>query len=449
MNTLKHHNKTSLAVGSLFAFRMLGLFMLIPVFTVYADDLRGSTHTLVGIAFGIYGLSQALLQIPFGYFSDRFGRKPVITVGFIMFALGSLMGVLAHNIWTMILARTLQGAGAVGSSLIALLSDLTDDDKRTKAMAMIGMIIGLSFSIAMVLGPLVARYFGVQGIFFIIFCLALLGITMLHTVIPTPAKEVFHSDSEARPSLILKTLKNLDLLRLDIGIFFQHAIFTAMFYAIPLILEGQLRHQWLFYLPIVVLSFLAAVPLIIISEKKKKLKTVFLAAIAMLFLVQLLLMFFHLSLPYLSSLLFLFFVAFNVLEASLPSLVSKQAPLGSKGTAMGIYSTSQFLGIFIGGTTAGVLYHHFGAHAIFTACSVAAITWLLIATFMNDPNYLKTFVVPVDVNSREACRQKEANLRQHRGVVEAIISYSEKVAYIKADARENIDTEQLSRLINA
>ena len=220
-------------IAALFSFRMLGLFMLIPVFTVYANHLTAATPMLMGIALGSYGLSQGLLQIPFGMLSDRFGRKPIITIGLLLFACGSLLGAFSTSIYSMIIARTLQGTGAIGSVLIALLADLTPDEQRTKAMAVIGVSIGLSFSLAMVLSPAITHYFGLSGIFYLTSFLALLGLVLLHAVIPTPKKEPFHIDSEANPALFKEVLYNRHLQRLNLGIFCQHFILTATFFPSP------------------------------------------------------------------------------------------------------------------------------------------------------------------------------------------------------------------------
>ncbi len=410
--------------------------MLIPVFTLYAHDMTGANPMLIGIAFGIYGLTQACLQIPMGYLSDKMGRKPIITIGLVAFALGSLLGAFATSIWTLIAARALQGAGAIGSTLIALLADLTDDDKRTKSMAMLGMVIGLSFSIAMVLGPIFAHHFKLAGIFWFIFALALLGIILLHTVVPTPQKEVFHADSQPNKALFKQTFSNPDLKRLNVGIFCQHAIFTAMFYAIPLILATKSFAHWVFYLPIIVCSFVLAVPLIIIAEKKRKLRSVFLGSVTALVFIQVLLSFFHGIFWLFTLFLFIFFIAFNVLEASLPSLVTKQSPINSKGTAMGIYSTCQFLGIFVGGASSGFLYHHFDITAIFIFCGILGLMWLTAASSMTEPKYFKSVILPITINTPEQAILKERKLLEIKGIIEVNISIDEKVAYLKVDSND-------------
>lgn len=379
--------KNVLAIAAIFSFRMLGLFMLIPVFTIFAMQLQGATPALMGLALGSYGLSQGLLQMPFGMLSDRFGRKPILRIGLVLFVCGSLLGAFSHSIYTMILARTLQGTGAIGSVLIALIADLTPDKHRTKAMAVIGLTIGLSFGLAMVISPILTSYYGLAGIFYLTTFLALLGLVLLDTVIPTPKKESFHPENEANPSLLKSVIKNKQLLRLDAGIFLQHFILTCTFYVIPMLLEeqiknGQLAEQWHFYLPLMIFSFVIMLPFIMLAEKKGRMKSVFLAAVLLTSLSQWFLAFTNQSLFLFCALMFLYFVAFNILEATLPSLISKQAKASAKGTAMGVYSSCQFLGIFAGGVAAGILYQSVGKQGLFMVNGLMALFWFLLALSM-------------------------------------------------------------------
>lgn len=374
-------------IAAIFSFRMLGLFMLIPVFTIYAPSLKGATPYLIGLALGGYGLTQGLLQIPFGMLSDRFGRKPIIAIGLALFALGSIIGALTDSIYGMILARCFQGMGAIGSVLIALLADLTPDEQRTKSMAVIGMTIGLSFSLAMLISPYISRHYGLSAIFIVSVILALVALILLYLVIPTPKQERFHSESEANASLIAVVLKNSQLLRLDAGIFCQHFILTATFFAIPLLLQeqiklGHLSQQWHFYLPILFFSFVLMVPFIIFAEKKQKMKPVFLGAILLTALAQCCLVLFSQQWWTFCFTMFAYFLAFNFLEASLPSLISKLAASGAKGTAMGVYSSCQFLGIFAGGSMAGVLFLWQGNKGIFIFNAFVGLFWFLFALSM-------------------------------------------------------------------
>lgn len=382
MTTNNTYYISTLSISSIFAFRMLGLFMLLPVFSTYADELAGATHALMGLGFGIYGLTQALCQIPLGHLSDKIGRKPVIIIGLLLFALGSIICGQAHSIHTLILGRAIQGAGAIGSTLIALIADLTTTEQRTKSMALLGMIIGTSFTVAVVIGPIIARLFGFHGIFHCMTLLALLGILMTLFIIPTPAKETFHPDVSASRALFSEVLKNQHINYLNISIFCQHLIFAALFYAVPILLESHLKVYWHFYLPIMVLSFIFAVPLIIIGEKKKKFKQIFLLAIALVLISQILLIEQHSTLRSIGFALFIYFISFNALEASLPSSITKAVAANAKGTAMGIYSMSQFMGFFVGGTLAGHVYGLYQLNGIFSSISIIALFWLIISTFM-------------------------------------------------------------------
>jgi MFS family permease len=389
--------KTVFPIAAIFSFRMLGLFLLIPVFSIYAENLQDATPTLVGFALGIYGLTQGLFQMPFGMLSDKIGRKPMITIGLILFAAGSLLGALTHSIYGMIIARALQGTGAIGSVLIALLADLTSDTQRTKAMAVIGTSIGTSFSLAMVVSPALSHHFGLAGIFYLTTLLALFGIILLHLVIPTPINQHFHKDTETNPALLKQVVSNLQLQRLNIGIFCQHFILTATFFAIPFILRrqislGHISQQWHFYLPLMILSFLLMIPFIIMAERKKMMKNIFLFSVLTMTLAQLFLAYFYQNWLSLCGLMLIYFIAFNILEAALPSLVSKQANPNSKGTAMGIYSTSQFMGLFLGGALSGFLYQWDGSWVIFIINAILGFVWLMVSLSMKTSPFLNNSI---------------------------------------------------------
>ena len=439
-----------LPIATLFSFRMLGLFMLIPIFTIYANHLSDATPSLIGVALGSYGLSQGLLQMPFGMLSDRFGRKPMITIGLILFAIGSLWGALSTSIYGMIIARTLQGTGAIGSVLIALMADLTPDEQRSKAMAVIGVTIGLSFSLAMVLSPAITHLFGLSGIFYFTTLLAIVGLLLVHTVIPTPKKEPFHSDSEANPALFRRVLSNPHLQRLNIGIFCQHFILTSTFFAIPILLQqqmrwGHLREQWHFYLPLVVLSFLMMLPLLMLSERKGRLKPIFLIAVAITGLCQWALAFSYTHWLGIFGLMFGYFVVFNFLEASLPSLISKQASPDCKGTAMGIYSSSQFLGIFAGGVLAGMLYQYAGAKAIFITNGTLGLFWFIISCYIQPTMYQMTLILPYKASYGSEGHLKKA-LSTLRGIVDVVIAKDEHIIYLKV-IKEHYEEGSAERLL--
>ncbi len=440
---MKHSwSKTVFPIAAIFSFRMMGLFLLIPVFSIYAENLRSATPALVGFALGVYGLAQGLLQIPFGMLSDKVGRKPMIAIGLLLFALGSLLGAITHSIYGMILARTLQGTGAIGSVLIALLADLTPDEQRTKAMAVIGMTIGTSFSLAMIVSPALTHHFGLSGIFYLTALLAIAGIILLYLVIPKPVNERFHVDSETNPALFKQVVSNLQLQRLNVGIFCQHFILTATFFAIPFILrkqveQGHLSQQWHFYLPLMIISFILMIPFIILAEKKKRMKSVFISSVFIMTMTQLLLAYTFQNWMSLCALMLIYFIAFNILEAVLPSLVSKQANPNNKGTAMGIYSTSQFLGLFIGGALAGVLYQWNSSQGIFITNATLGIIWLLISLSMKSNVSFSTLILPSPWPEKN--EQIISQLLNAKGVIEVAFAEEERVIYLRVDRERYLE----------
>lgn len=427
-------SKTVFPIAALFSFRMLGLFLLIPVFTLYAADFKGATPALIGIALGSYGLSQGFLQIPFGLLSDRWGRKPIITMGLLLFMAGSLLGALSDSIYGIILARILQGTGAIGSVLIALLADLTPDESRTKAMAVIGMTIGLSFSLAMVLSPVFSQHYGLQGIFYLTALLALIGLVLLHLVIPNPLQERFHGDSETNPALFCTVITNKNLWSLNFGIFCQHFILTSTFFILPLILkyhieQKQLNQSWLFYLTLMFVAFVIMIPFIIYSERKNRAKAVFLGSVLSTVIAQTILIFIHTQWLSLCAMMLLYFVGFNILEALLPSQISKQAAPNSKGTAMGVYSTSQFLGIFAGGISAGFLYQWHQDKSIFIANALLSILWL-ISSIPLKMKSSSTLILSYPPEAHDS-EQLISSLLNLSGVKEVALAKDEAVIYLK------------------
>ena len=379
--------RAALSLAGIFSLRMLGLFMIYPVFALWARRLPDATEFSIGLALGVYGLTQALFQIPLGFLSDRLGRKRIIAAGLVLFASGSAVAALSHSIDGIILGRLLQGAGAVGSAVLALAADLTREEHRTKAMAIIGMTIGASFSLALVAGPILNRWIGVLGIFWLTAVLALLGIGVLYGLVPQPLVSSVHAEAEPVPALFKRVLTDRELLRLDFGIFVQHAILTASFLSVPFVLKQAgvaLHNQWFVYLPVLVVSVIFMVPLIIMADRGR-MKPIFLASVATLGVSQLLLLLGHGGLPVVIVALLLFFIAFNLLEASLPSLISRVAPAEAKGTALGIYSSSQFFGIFVGGALGGWLQGVWGLTGVFGLCAALTGLWLVVAIAMRPP----------------------------------------------------------------
>jgi len=431
--------RSALSLAVIFALRMLGLFMILPVFALYAEGLADVTPMLVGIAIGIYGLTQALLQIPFGMASDRLGRKPVIAAGLLIFAVGSAVAALADGIWGVIIGRALQGSGAVAAAVMALAADLTREEHRTKAMAVIGTSIGISFVAAMVLGPVLDELIGVAGLFWLIAIMALLGIAVLYLLVPTPRVSRQHRDAEAVPAQMGSMLRNGQLLRLDFGIFVLHLCLTASFVVLPLMLRDTgfaPRDHWMLYLPVMVLALAAMVPFIIVAEKRRRMKPILLGAIATLLLATAGFAAAPITLASLAGLMWVFFTAFNLLEASLPSLVSKTAPADAKGTAMGVYSSSQFLGAFAGGALGGWLHQFYGEQMVFVICSALVFAWLLGAATMRPPVYLTTTLLRIGaVANPEEARRLQREIASVEGVAEVVVSPEEGIAYLKVDKR--------------
>jgi MFS family permease len=431
--------RAAAALAAVFSVRLLGLFMIYPVFAAYAGTLAGANPYLIGEALGIYGLTQGLLQIPFGLLSDRIGRKVMIVIGLALFGIGSAVAAVSTTIGGVIIGRALQGAGAVGSVILALVADLTGEDSRTAAMAMVGITIGASFLVALLAGPVVANFIGVSGIFWLMVALAFVGLAITQFVVPNPPRLRVHRDAEAVPALLGAVFRNRELLRLDLGIFVLHAMLTASFLVVPDLLRSTagvaVHDQWMVYLPVLLISVVAMVPAIIVAEKYRHMKGVFVGAVAALVASQIMLYLGAVNVFVLFAALIVFFSAFNVMEASLPSLITKVAPPDVKGTAMGVYSSLQFLGIFIGGIIGGLAHQHGGNTGVFALTSALAAIWLVAAAGMAQPNYLTTRLVPVAENKLSDPLGLAEKLRQVPGVVEAVIIADESAAYLKVDSK--------------
>ena len=444
----RSERRAALGLAGIYGSRMLGLFLILPVFALYAEDLAGATPLLTGLAIGIYGLTQALLQIPYGLLSDRLGRKPVILAGLLVFALGSVVAALATDIWWIIAGRALQGSGAVAAAVMALAADLTREDQRTKVMAMIGVTIGASFMLAMISAPALDAWVGVSGIFWLTALLALLGASALLWVVPTPSSSARHRDAQPVPAMFRRVLGDGQLLRLDLGIFCLHLVLTAMFLVVPLALRdaglAPERHS-LLYAPIMVLSIAAMVPFIILAERGGRMKAVFLGAIATITLAALLLWGELGSFWGLAVALWLFFVGFNLLEATLPSLVSKLAPADAKGTAMGVYSTSQFAGAFVGGVAGGWVHQAYGIHGVMLLVVAVGCGWLLAASGMRNPGRHVSRLLKVAVADEAAAATLAARLGGVPGVVEAVVVAADGVAYLKVD-KDTLDQAALDAI---
>jgi len=381
--------RASLALAIVFGLRLFGMFVILPVFAIYAETLPGGHDlSLVGIAIGIYGLTQAILQIPFGWLSDRFARKPVIYAGLILCSVGSFLAAVAPNLHIIILGRILQGAGAISAAVIALASDLTREEHRTKSMAMIGSTIGLVFALSLVAAPWLNQLVGVPGIFALTGMLALGAIVMVWKVVPAAPPKPPRVEASNLLADLRKVLADRQLLRLNWGIFSLHAVLMALFIAVPLSLRHQgmeLSTHWQVYLPVMLGSFVFMVPAVMNAHVPARLKRIFVGSVAFLLLDQILMPVLMEGVLPISMFLLAFFIPFNILEALLPSLVSKMAPPGLKGAAIGMYSSVQFLGTFAGAAAGGYLYKHEGIMGIVVPGAIVLAIWLILAMGMQAP----------------------------------------------------------------
>ena len=439
--------RAAIGLAGIYGLRMLGLFLILPVFALYAPDLEGATPLLVGVAIGAYGLTQAMLQIPFGMLSDRIGRKPVIFAGLAIFVLGSAIAALATDIHWVIFGRVIQGAGAVSAAVTALTADLTRESVRTRAMAGIGASIGLSFGLALVIGPAVARIWGLAGVFWLTAILAFCGILILAFVVPDPVSSRVHRDAEPVASQLGSVLRDRQLLRLDLGIFSLHVMMTAIFLVVPhAIVDAGVAadDHWTVYLPVLAGSLALMVPFVIQAEGRGRAKPIFLGGIATLAAVSLGFAMGARDLVPLLVLLLAFFTAVNLLEALLPSFVSKTCPAGAKGTAMGVYSSSQFLGAFVGGVLGGVAHQAFGASAVFLVAALAALVWLVAAATMTPPERVTSQVLALGPSLGGLdVLGIQRQLLAVPGVRDAVVVPEEGVAYLKVDSQE-LDSARLT-----
>ena len=390
--------RASASLASIFGLRMLGLFLILPVFAVHARSLPGGDNaTLVGLAMGMYGLTQAFGQIPFGMASDRYGRKRIIIIGLLLFVIGSLIAAVDANVVWVIVGRAVQGAGAVSAAVTALIADSTRDEHRTKAMALVGASIGLTYAASLVMAPLLYASIGMRGMFLLVAALSLAAIAVVIYIVPeAPLRQ-------AERASFAEVLRHPELMRMNVGVFVLHAIQMSMFVVLPNVLVNAggiaLDQHWKIYLPVVLISFVLMLPPIFLGEKRGWMKQVFISAIVLLLLVELglraLVAQTSLSFELITALLLAFFVAFNILEASQPSLVSRLAPAGARGAALGVYNTMQAIGLFAGGAGGGLLAQHFGAPSVFTAGCLLALGWLIMASSMKSlPVRAKPAAVP-------------------------------------------------------
>lgn len=431
--------RASVALAGIFTLRILGLFLILPVFSLHAESYQGYTPVLAGLAIGVYGLTQALFQVPFGMLSDRIGRKRVIVAGLLIFAAGSVVAALSESMWGVVVGRALQGFGAIGAAIIALTADLTREDQRTKAMAIIGVSIGFAFALAMMVGHALTGLVGISGLFWLTGGLALVGIAVLYRYVPTPVTSRFHRDVQPLPAQFREILSDRELLRLDTGIFILHLILTATFVALPLALRDSAGlpgdAHWMVYVPVLLGSVILMVPFVLYADRRNRLKTVFLGAVACLAAAECGIAWFGSDLLVLIAMMVLYFTAFSILESSLPSLVSRIAPSDKKGTALGLYSTAQYLGAFAGGLLGGWLHGAWGTGAVFWFCGALVLAWLLGALGMRNPAPLTTRLLRLEGVTEAGAEVLSSRLQSVPGVAEVVIIVEDAVAYLKVDRR--------------
>lgn len=438
-----------MSLALVYALRMLGLFMILPVFSLHAHEYTGATPVLIGLAIGIYGLTQGLFQLPFGFLSDRVGRKTVIIFGLLIFGAGSMLAAEAESITQVIAGRALQGLGAIAAAVMALAADLTREEVRLRIMAAIGMSIGASFMLSMIIGPIIAAGFGLRMLFWITAGLALLGILVVAFVTPNPPRQSFHRDAQVSLRDVGRVAGDIELLKLGFGVFVLHLVLAATFVVFPLLLQQNLQVDealhWRTYLPVFVLSIFLLVPMIIVAEKYRKSRLVFGLAVVMLALAEFGLAW---SETYLAVflMLVLFFGAFNFLEAMMPASVSRIAPADMKGTAMGLFSSAQFIGAFAGGLLGGFLLGAADYATTFLSLSGILAIWFLVALTMKAPRYLASKIVSLkDLNSQELERFVE-RARNIEGVHEISVYETDRVAYLKVE--KGFDDSELRALVS-
>ena len=448
--------RSSLSLASIYGLRMLGMFLILPIFAIYAEGLPGSPSAFqVGLALGSYGLTQALFQLPFGMLSDRYGRKNIIYIGLLLFALGSFVSGYSDDINIIILGRAIQGAGAISAAITALVADLTRDEHRTKAMAMIGATIGITFALSLMGAPVLNRLIGVPGIFMLTGFLSLSAILVVRFVVPTPLN-INTSKTLKEPAPSFKSiLKNKELSRLNFGIFALHAAQMAMFIVVPIALATSggmdVNQHWKVYLPVLLSSFVFMVPIIILSEKFNRAKLVFISSIFLMLIAQLMFGILINVFWGLVASLFVYFVAFNVLEASLPSLISKIAPPSAKGTAIGVYNTCQSLGVFFGGLLGGFLADFGGSFSVFSFCAILMTLWVGFAFSMKAPPAIKTLMFMIQnkslLKSPKQLAVVQQQLKKIKGVRDVLILLEEGKVMLKVNKHETIHEASIIRLL--
>ncbi|PPI87710.1 MFS transporter [Candidatus Pantoea edessiphila] len=427
--------RASVGLGMVFSLRMLGMFMVLPVLTTYGMSLHHANKTLIGIAIGIYGFTQALFQIPFGLISDRIGRKQLIFFGLSLLILGSLISANSYSIWGIIFGRALQGSGAISAVVMALLSDLTREQNLSKVTAYIGINFGITFAIALIISPIVTREFGLHALFWIITLFTIICIIIVMFFVPQETNHKFNREIGIMSNSLLKILTNDKLIKLNISIFLLHTLLMCILIVLPNQLQYlgfPVSRHWEIYLITMIISFSLVMPIIIYAERNKCIRHIFLFGITIILLSEIALRNSINSFWILIIGLQFFLFAFSLMEAIIPSLVSKESPLGYKGTAMGFYSTSQFFGVAFGSSIGSWILTRFNIEGVFLFCILIAIFWLLISLNIQEPQYITSMNITLS-NKILAISNLEEKIKKQPGISEVLIITAEKSLYIKID----------------
>ncbi|VFP80667.1 MFS transporter [Candidatus Erwinia haradaeae] len=427
----------SWGLGVVFSLRMLGLFMALPILTTYGFTLDEANETLTGLAIGIYGITQAFFQIPFGLLSDRFGRKPLIISGLSVFTIGSIIAAMTHSIWGVILGRALQGAGAIAGTIMALLSDLLSEENYTKVITFLGISFGITFSLAIVLGPIITQALGLQELFWIIAILTIISITIILLIVPSPSKRTLNRESSLVTSSIRHVIRNIHLMKLNFSVFCLHALLMSNFLGLPkkFIKAGlSAGEHWKIYLFTMSIALAITAPLLIYAERKHQMKKVFIFAIGCILGSESIFWIIKCPIWPLIASLQIFFISFTLMEAILPSFISKQSPAGYKGTAMGVYTTSQCIGVATGGFVSGWVLDTMGSNVLFLSNMLMTLSWFVLSLNISEPRYLSTlrFHLKVKDDTQDPMRLQQF-LQKQDGIFDAWVLPQEESVYVKID----------------
>jgi len=432
--------RSVITLSSIIGVRMLGLFLILPILGLYVNVIPYATPFTIGIALGIYGLTQAILQIPFGYLSDRIGRKPMLILGLILFTLGSIIAANASSIYAIILGRALQGSGAIASVALAFLSDVTREEERTRAVAILGISIGFSFIVAFMVGPILDLIVGLSGIFWIAAILSTLAVLAVIVLLPEVSVNTSRQDTQPTWTDLFKSFCQIDLLAIDIGIFFLHMILAALFVFVPIFIvenfQSSSTEQWKIYGPVLFCSVLGMLPLLRLSMQKKYTFFVLRLGVAILFIALLMFAIIPISFTVIMIGLWLFFLGFTLLEALMPSMMSRLAPVGKKGSAIGVYNTFQFMGIFSGGLIGGWLYGLYGADGVFIFLACSGLAWLMLILAVRKPNFLESRMIDLKKVPQSEVSALLEKFQSMEGVREVILIPTEEIVHLRVEAEK-------------